>query len=474
MTDRPEHAMNAHAIVRISVEKLFGRFDYELPETSSKEDLSNLFILYGDNGSGKTTILRLLFALLSTEDNKGHKTSVSQVRFRRFAVELADGTRIEALRNGKSIDGPYTATILKNGKPLVSVDLPFASPNPQTDEQDRLRKFLRHLADLDLTLHFLPDDRRMLGGSIDNPRLQFQKMVQRHAFHPQVQFVTQTEDSERLSPGHELRSAVERAVVWINQQALRGSNLGQQNVHSIYVEVAKHIAASPIGVPTDIRTKSAELAQKLEELSKISDAYSHFGIASRLPVNELTGTLTTAPSETLTVIYHVLQPYVQGIEARLKALHSTHRILAGFIKNLNMFFGKEKRISFDLRHGFSIMSGKQKLELEMLSSGERQLLLLLCNTLAARDRASIFIIDEPEISLNVKWQRRLVQALLDCIRGGNVQMIFATHSIELLAQHRKHLVRLVHQDKGRARGSDAENGAGGSRAPNDRRVGSQV
>jgi len=75
-----------------------------------------------------------------------------------------------------------------------------------------------------------------------------------------------------------------------------------------------------------------------------------------------------------------------------------------------------------------------------LSSGEQQLLLLFCNTLVSRARPSIFIIDEPEISLNVKWQRKLVQNLLDVSQGGNTQFIFASHSIELLTQHRDKVV----------------------------------
>ena len=77
MTERSDgRAKNPHSVVRISLEKLFGQFSYELPGKEDHRDVSNLFILYGDNGSGKTTILSLLFHLLESEDNKGHKTFV--------------------------------------------------------------------------------------------------------------------------------------------------------------------------------------------------------------------------------------------------------------------------------------------------------------------------------------------------------------------------------------------------------------
>jgi predicted ATP-binding protein involved in virulence len=55
------------------------------------------------------------------------------------------------------------------------------------------------------------------------------------------------------------------------------------------------------------------------------------------------------------------------------------------------------------------------------------------------------MIDEPEISLNVKWQRQLVQSLLSITDGASIQFIFASHSMELLAQHRNRVVKLLNK-----------------------------
>jgi predicted ATPase len=63
--------------------------------------------------------------------------------------------------------------------------------------------------------------------------------------------------------------------------------------------------------------------------------------------------------------------------------------------------------------------------------------------MAARDVASVFIIDEPELSLNIKWQRELIRALLECIEGSRGQFVMASHSTELFARHRDAVVRLV-------------------------------
>ena len=78
----------------------------------------------------------------------------------------------------------------------------------------------------------------------------------------------------------------------------------------------------------------------------------------------------------------------------------------------------------------------------MLSSGEKQLLLLFINTITATDQATIFIIDEPEISLNIKWQRMLLKTLLKFSARNYVQFIIATHSIELLAPNSTNVIKL--------------------------------
>ena len=103
----------------------------------------------------------------------------------------------------------------------------------------------------------------------------------------------------------------------------------------------------------------------------------------------------------------------------------------------------DKHVDFDLTEGLRIFSDRgQKLPPSILSSGEKQLLLLFCHTIVASEKSSIVIIDEPEISLNVTWQRNLIRALLDCVGRGNFQLLLATHSVELLTQYKNHVSKL--------------------------------
>ncbi|MCD8186331.1 MAG: ATP-binding protein, partial [Rikenellaceae bacterium] len=61
-----------------------------------------------------------------------------------------------------------------------------------------------------------------------------------------------------------------------------------------------------------------------------------------------------------------------------------------------------------------------------LSSGEKQLLLILATVLTQNNRPSILLMDEPEISLHFDWQSCLIQNIRTL--NPNVQVIMSTHS----------------------------------------------
>jgi energy-coupling factor transporter ATP-binding protein EcfA2 len=78
---------------------------------------------------------------------------------------------------------------------------------------------------------------------------------------------------------------------------------------------------------------------------------------------------------------------------------------------------------------FTSRTGK-KLTPQMLSSGEKQLLILLSEVLLQRQSPSIFIADEPELSLHVTWQEKLVSSLRKL--NQHAQIIVATHSPDIV------------------------------------------
>lgn len=68
--------------------------------------------------------------------------------------------------------------------------------------------------------------------------------------------------------------------------------------------------------------------------------------------------------------------------------------------------------------------------LSQLSSGEKQLLILLISTLVQNGSNVITFWDEPEISLHISWQQRLIRTMREL--NPNMQLIIATHSPSIL------------------------------------------
>jgi len=448
---------NAHAIQQILIEDLFGQFTYRLGAdgNGSFNINSNLLILYGDNGSGKTTILQLLRHLLSPEEGKGHKTFVAHTPFQRFAVFFADGTSVEAKRDPNNISGAFKAIISKNQ--IAEHDIDYRTDdsgdlvaNRDESEKEKTRAFTEALAKLNTSLFYLSDDRKIyeefLAGRHRRRHRQFvqEPSHSTHIFtHEGYKYLVEGSRPE-ASP---LVQAIERVYDWARDQAILGSGLGDRNTNVVYNDVVRLIIESPAseseeGVPSQID----QLRETLQTLSIRSKEYSKFGLVTPLNLDQMMSALSQleeATPDKVRIVYNVLKLFAEGIDARLKALEGIHDTLQTFMDTLKLFY-KNKLFSFKVRDGLKITAKKtnQHLDPKMLSSGEKQILLLFCNTIAAKDQATIFIIDEPEISLNVKWQRQLVQALLDCVRSSPVQFILATHSIELLARHKHNVVQL--------------------------------
>ena len=61
-----------------------------------------------------------------------------------------------------------------------------------------------------------------------------------------------------------------------------------------------------------------------------------------------------------------------------------------------------------------------------LSSGEKQMLIILLTVLVEDDQPYVLFMDEPEVSLHIEWQKKLIDLCLEL--NPNVQIILTTHS----------------------------------------------
>ena len=63
---------------------------------------------------------------------------------------------------------------------------------------------------------------------------------------------------------------------------------------------------------------------------------------------------------------------------------------------------------------------------DQLSSGEKQMLAILLTVLVEDNQPYVLFMDEPEVSLHIEWQKRLIDLCVEL--NPNVQIILTTHS----------------------------------------------
>ena len=90
-----------------------------------------------------------------------------------------------------------------------------------------------------------------------------------------------------------------------------------------------------------------------------------------------------------------------------------------------LFAPTAKTIARDSNEIFFHQYG-EKIPPYMLSSGEKQLLVILLTALVQENRPGVMLMDEPEISLHIEWQQRLITLIRTL--NPNTQIILCTHS----------------------------------------------
>lgn len=109
-----------------------------------------------------------------------------------------------------------------------------------------------------------------------------------------------------------------------------------------------------------------------------------------------------------------------------------------FLSTINKFYqdsGKRLEIDTVGQLVVKIPDGKES-TIESLSSGERQLLVIFAHSYF--NQSNIFIIDEPEVSLHLGWQEKLADNIF--LANTESQFILATHSPEIIAGNKNKAV----------------------------------
>lgn len=102
-----------------------------------------------------------------------------------------------------------------------------------------------------------------------------------------------------------------------------------------------------------------------------------------------------------------------------------------FFSELNTLFSEtHKVIDFDKNNSIIFRKDGKTITPYCLSAGEKQILIVLLTVVLQENQACVFLLDEPELSLHLAWQLKLIDVIQRLTE--NCQLIIATHAPGIL------------------------------------------
>lgn len=143
----------------------------------------------------------------------------------------------------------------------------------------------------------------------------------------------------------------------------------------------------------------------------------------------------------------ILSVYIKDQKAKLEVFSDVLRELNLFSMLLEKKRFSHKKITFSPQYGLKAYTDHgDPIDLENLSSGEQNEIIILYKLIFDVPSDTILLIDEPEISLHVIWQEEFMEDLEEIARTRRQQMIIATHSPQIIGNRWKQCYDLTERN----------------------------
>lgn len=429
-------------IKKMDVKGLFGMFNYSIPLNLDER----LTIIHAFNGKGKTTMLRLIDGTLGDRLSR-----VRSVPFDEFSLNFDDGTNLTVFKtglnksnryglkyvytgqNGKKHDYKYDDYMDNYPRRMIEEILPFLTQFNQKTWLDRRTGITLDLEDI------IEQYGEKLPIVFNQDIPEWFKNI-RDSFH--VNFVT----CDRLK---QMNKDVEEYSSRFYSSSRSNSNSSMVLSVRLYAEELKNAFESTLAKSAALsqeldRTFPTRLINKQKESGKsiLSESEIHSELKElerrRNSLKEV-GLLDSGESSSVrteeSVDEHtrrVLSLYIQDSKEKLDVFNDMEKKINLLKEIINKRF-QDKEMVIDRNKGFVFrnLAGKL-LKPELLSSGEQHELVLNYEMLFRSKSNSLILIDEPEISLHITWQKEFLNDLLKIAELTEIDILIATHSPDII------------------------------------------
>ena len=135
------------------------------------------------------------------------------------------------------------------------------------------------------------------------------------------------------------------------------------------------------------------------------------------------------------IVLTVMNMYIEDSSKKMDAYREMSEKVSLFIELINKHFIKKKLEIFEDGLVIKSIASNEPIPLSKLSSGEKHLFIIFYNLLFLSPQNSLILMDEPEISLNITWQKSFVQDLMRIMALKPISIIMATHSPSIVRNY---------------------------------------
>lgn len=412
----------------VSIKKLWGVKNIET------EFHKNVNIFIGVNGTSKTTFLNLIEATLSCELEILYDIEFEEIKINLTSLGHLNNTMISVKKLYDISSDTYCFKYNIAGKDyeIIYSNYGYRTLRPGTKFYDEYLTVKSELSSL-LNISWL---------SINRSNISYDEYYDRREYSSRLinTIDKKIEDLVEKLIGYNLQLEVEvtKSIDLFKKESLLLMlfdsscdkldlfNLKEQEqINGLKIELYKAFNA------LEIKNKNAKIQQ---HIAKINDVYT------KLNKGEL------AIEDALVL------PLINRTFSMLDLFKEYENKKKFMLEPLNMFwrsveeFMNGKTFALDTNNGkikIGLNEGNDEdkdIDITSLSSGEKQLFILLAETLLQKGVTHLFVADEPELSLHIGWQRIILEKILEL--NPKAQLIVATHSPEIASSFPDNIINM--------------------------------
>lgn len=434
----------------VIINKLFGRFDYRISFSER-----GIVIITGPNGYGKSTILRMIEDLCCEKLEE-----LLKVEFSSF-----------------QLIGENSSIIIEKKTDCFLINS-YSFPYSKDISSQEWRRYQRYIDEETIELLYAPGGMRKIN-MIENQQAQKNKVdkylefviYSLHEDKSSRELISLRSEAEKATKELEIVRQDIGEVTFIREQRLietrtnKDSYRSEEKVITVINENSDKLRASLAEIMKRHSQLSSELdstyvkrlfetdqnsvldvskmQSDLTDLQKKQEKYKKYGLTGTQ-----NSTFFNPQGEKLKTYSTLLSIYIQDANAKYNIFEDIIRKLELYeeIVNQKLSF---KTMKLSSSRGIMVESAEGKdLPLDSLSSGEQEILVLFYKLIFESD-VKLLLIDEPEISLHIAWQKELLENLKSILRlKPDMQVIIATHSPQIISNNWELQVDLGEQYNG--------------------------